>query len=166
MKYFSNKKGFTLVELMVVIAIIAILTAIVTANFAQSKAKARDAKRISDLAQIQLTLEMAFDRCNVYPASIQNSGLTSTLDCANLNLGYFISKIPTDNGVDYVYGVDSSKSNYILKADLETNSSALVDAYSTNNTTGYSVNGNQTAINCSGRPNTQTQKYEYCVTPK
>jgi prepilin-type N-terminal cleavage/methylation domain-containing protein len=61
------KKGFTLVELIVVIAIIGILTGIVTTNFASSRSRARDAKRISDLGHIQLALELYFDRCKQYP---------------------------------------------------------------------------------------------------
>ena len=102
MKYFSNKKGFTLIELLVVIAIIAILTAIVTANFATSKAKARDAKRISDIAQIQLALEMVFDRCNVYPPDITN--ITTDI-CTGYPLNYFISKIEYLENPQYVWRV-------------------------------------------------------------
>jgi general secretion pathway protein G len=70
MKKILFKNGFTLIELLVVLAIIAILTAIVTTNFTTSKSKARDAKRVSDIAQIQLALEMVFDKCNAYPEGI------------------------------------------------------------------------------------------------
>lgn len=134
MKYYSNRKGFTLIELLVVIAIIGILTAIVTANFAQSKAKARDAKRVSDLAQIQLTLEMAFDRCNAYPPNITNTDTSiNTGVCVDSSgndykLSYFISVIPRDsNGNEYKYTVNTNNTDYVLRAQLETNSSILND---------------------------------------
>lgn len=61
-------RGFTLIELLVTIAIIALLTGIVMTSLAPSKGKARDAKRISDLGNIQLALELYFDRCKEYPA--------------------------------------------------------------------------------------------------
>ena len=64
----SRKGGFTLIEMLVVIAIIAILTGIIITGLVGSKAKARDAKRASDLSQIALALEQFFDRCDVYPA--------------------------------------------------------------------------------------------------
>lgn len=48
----KNKKGFTIIELIVVIAIIAILAAIVMVGVTQYIAKARDAKVKSDISQI------------------------------------------------------------------------------------------------------------------
>ena len=56
-------RAFTLIELMVVIAIIGILTAVAVANFSSTKARSRDAKRISDLSQLQLAIGGYFDRC-------------------------------------------------------------------------------------------------------
>ena len=134
MKYFSNRKGFTIVELMVVIAIIGILTAIVTANFTQSRAKARDAKRVSDLAQIQLTLEMIFDRCNTYPTNIdsETTTITGCLDSTGTayTIGYFISKLPKNyDGNGYTYSPLLNGNDYILSVQLETsNSSAIQDS--------------------------------------
>jgi len=168
--YFKTKKvgfkgGFTLIELLVVIAIIGILTAIVTANFAQSKAKARDAKRVSDLAQIQLTLELAFDKCNVYPPDI-NSVDTAiyTGNCRDslsndYQLSYFISKIPTEtNGSSYAYNLLSSSADYILGAQLETNNTAVLKD---------SANGtiilNSVQYPCNNNINNNNF---YCVVPK
>lgn len=122
-KVFFNNKGFSLVELMVVIAIIGILTAIVTTNFSQSKAKSRDAKRVSDLAQIQLALELAFDRCRVYPSTPL---VVINPVCSGRPLSDFISVIPRDsNGSEYFYGVQNF--DYVLGAQLETDSGVLDD---------------------------------------
>jgi prepilin-type N-terminal cleavage/methylation domain-containing protein len=64
-----SKKGFTLIELLVVIAIIGILSSVVLASLSTARQKSRDAKRISDIGQIQLALELYFDRVQSYPST-------------------------------------------------------------------------------------------------
>jgi len=102
MKIFKPySSGFTLVEMLVVIAIIAILTGIIVTDIAGSKAKSRDAERASDLAQIQLAIEQFFDRCDVYPVSPLSTSDNGTIDgvtyCpSGVTLENFISVIPTD----------------------------------------------------------------------
>ena len=72
----KNKKGFTLIELLVVIAIIGLLSTLSVLALNGARARARDAKRISDIKQIQTALEMYYNENNVYPAS--TSALTTT----------------------------------------------------------------------------------------
>ena len=62
-----SRAGFTLIELLVVIAIIGILAAIVIASLGSARAKGRDARRQSDIKQIQLALELYNDTNNGYP---------------------------------------------------------------------------------------------------
>ncbi|MDO8555019.1 MAG: type II secretion system protein [bacterium] len=62
------KNGFTLIELLVVIAIIGLLSSIVFASLNSARKKARDARRIADLRQIQLALNMFYDEYGFYPA--------------------------------------------------------------------------------------------------
>ncbi len=57
----KNNKGFTLIELLVVIAIIGVLASVVLASLNNARRKSRDARRITDLKQIQLALELYFD---------------------------------------------------------------------------------------------------------
>ncbi|MFH0852007.1 MAG: prepilin-type N-terminal cleavage/methylation domain-containing protein [bacterium] len=63
----NRTKGFTLMELLVVIAIIGLLSGVVLVSLSSARAKARDAKRKTDLSQIQLALEMYYDFSGVYP---------------------------------------------------------------------------------------------------
>jgi prepilin-type N-terminal cleavage/methylation domain-containing protein len=73
----NRTKGFTLIELLVVIAIIGILSSVVLASLATARAKSRDAKRVSDIGQIQLGLELQFDANQSYPQTNQVAGSAS-----------------------------------------------------------------------------------------
>ncbi|MBY0328590.1 prepilin-type N-terminal cleavage/methylation domain-containing protein [Patescibacteria group bacterium] len=74
MKSISLKRGFTLIELLVVIAIIGILAAVILASLNTARAKARDARRISDIRTIQTALEMYYSDNGSYPISNGASG--------------------------------------------------------------------------------------------
>lgn len=63
----KNKKGFTLVELLVVISIIGLLSTLAVVSLSSARQKARDAKRASDVKQIQTALELYFSDQNTYP---------------------------------------------------------------------------------------------------
>jgi len=81
----NSNRGFTLIELLVVIAIIGILSSVVLASLNSARQKSRDAKRISDIKQLQLALELYFDANGTYPPTL-----------APLSAGGFISQVPTD----------------------------------------------------------------------
>lgn len=65
----KNKKGFTLIELLVVIAIIGLLSTLSILALNSARARARDAKRISDIKQVQTALEMYYNDNAQYPAT-------------------------------------------------------------------------------------------------
>lgn len=64
-----NKRGFTLVELLVVIGIIGILAVFAVVQFGNSRSKVRDAKRKSDLTLIQKALEVYYTDNEAYPST-------------------------------------------------------------------------------------------------
>ncbi len=55
---YAHKKGFTVIEVVVVAGIIAILASVVLANMGEAKQKARDTQRVSDLQQIQTAVRV------------------------------------------------------------------------------------------------------------
>jgi prepilin-type N-terminal cleavage/methylation domain-containing protein len=61
------KKGFTMIELMVVVAIIGILATLILASLGGAKAKTRDARRLSDIKEFQGALENYFAEHGHYP---------------------------------------------------------------------------------------------------
>ncbi len=128
------KSGFTLVELLVVIAIIVLLTGIIVSTLSGSRGKARDAQRVSDLAQLQLALSLFIDRCGEYPtgATLATS-MTSSRCPAGITLGTFIGQIPIppagagQAAYDYTYyrPTGGLRINYILHAKLESTNAAV-----------------------------------------
>lgn len=121
----KNNKGFTLIELVVVMAIIASLTALAAFNFNQARARARDVQRKSELKAIQNALELYKNdqMPQAYPATAQ----FTQSDATNvLVTGGYLGKLPVDpkektaNGswMDYTYTQVTSLS-YTLQACLE-----------------------------------------------
>lgn len=72
----KNKKGFTLIELLVVIAIIGLLSTLAVVALNNARIKSRDARRVSDVKQIQTALELYLNDVGTYPSS------PATSDCA------------------------------------------------------------------------------------
>lgn len=61
--------GFTLIELLVVVAIIGLLSSIISLAVNNSRIKARDAKRVTDLKQIKTGMDLYFANGSGYPAN-------------------------------------------------------------------------------------------------
>lgn len=68
MKYKEKYAGFTLIELLVVISIIGILSSLAVVSLNNARVKARDAKRVSDIKQVQTALELYLSDKDGYPA--------------------------------------------------------------------------------------------------
>jgi len=69
-KNINKKPGFTLVELLVVLAIVAALTTLATIAYDNSLANARDHQRVTDIARIQIALEQYHRDEGAYPPSL------------------------------------------------------------------------------------------------
>jgi prepilin-type N-terminal cleavage/methylation domain-containing protein len=64
----KKPRAFTLIELLVVIAIIGLLSTVVLSSLDASRAKARDASRLSAIHQVQNALQLYFaDNGGAYP---------------------------------------------------------------------------------------------------
>lgn len=65
-------RGFTLIELLVVIAIIGILSSVVLASLSSARKKGRDSRRLADIKQLQLALELYYDANTAYPTALSS----------------------------------------------------------------------------------------------
>ena len=117
----GGMSGFTLIEMLIVIAIIAILAGIVLTGVRGFQETARDTKRIGDTRNIQNLLELYFTRFGNYPAV---SGWEGDLD----TLGNVPSPPPGAGQTSYGYTTLGSPAlSYCLQADLENDNSAAED---------------------------------------
>jgi prepilin-type N-terminal cleavage/methylation domain-containing protein len=133
-KHNKNKLGFTLVELLIVIAIIGILATAAVVNLRTLKSKARDVRRLSDITQIRKALEVYNYGEGAYPGA-HCTGLVGLVDClswaSNNDWIPGLDPMPKDplnmtgdDGVYYRYLyqiiADNPKNHYLLYYNLET----------------------------------------------
>ncbi|OGL87724.1 hypothetical protein A3I42_03380 [Candidatus Uhrbacteria bacterium RIFCSPLOWO2_02_FULL_49_11] len=131
-----TRKGFTLIELLVVIAIIGLLATLAVVALNNARAKSRDAKRVSDIKQVQTALELYYSDQNGYPVMGQTGVLGVGLQC--LGTGAFgvlggtacggaymglIPSNPTPNGMAYTYG--GASSSYTITFSIESGTGGL-----------------------------------------
>lgn len=175
----KNTQAFTIIELMVTVAIIAILSSIILANLTGAQLKARDAKRVSDIVQLQLALELYFDRCNQYPSlgaeflpKLDASNGCPTISGTQVKFSDFTSKLPVPSTAgDYKYAVNnfSTPTDYVLQAKLEKPNQATKDDIDGSFTTyifapdnSAPSSGSASTLDCS---DSATTSY-FCVQPR
>lgn len=112
-----KQRGFSLIELLLVVSIIALILLIVFANLKTQLQKARDSQRKSDLTKIQKSFEDYFNDAMCYPAA-------EVLDnCGSADLSPYLKSILCDpisrDPYVYVPGSPSLCSGYRVCAKLE-----------------------------------------------
>ncbi|MBU2263540.1 type II secretion system GspH family protein [Patescibacteria group bacterium] len=176
----KNKKGFTLIELLVVIAIIGILASVVLASLNTARKKSRDARRIADVKQVQLALELYFDgNGGKYPGGDETGTVVGSYGTLAPT---YIATLPSDplSGRAYQYQAFTTSSGtacaiagncvyYHLGVSLEeTGTPALSSDRDSELTalTGDTIDGVSTVVNC-GSDGAATVATDLCydVTP-
>lgn len=81
-----KNKGFSLIELLVVITIIAALIGVALPNFLGARQRAHDAKRKQELTELKSALRLYYNDYNSYPSGngfyINGCGTTGTSQCS------------------------------------------------------------------------------------
>lgn len=132
-----SKKGFTLIEMLIVIAIIGILASIVLVGLGPVQRQARDSRRVADLRSVQTLLELDMNKMGTYPAAASWAALETQLrtDGALSANG----RLPVDptNAAPYVYQYAQlgAGTGYAIGTTLETAGTSLM----ANSATGVSI---------------------------
>jgi general secretion pathway protein G len=130
----KKQKGFTLMELIVAMAILAILTTGGLTTYTRSLKRGRDAQRKSDLSQIQKALELYFNDKSSYPLD-NGSGQIGSDACQGSTCVWGTSAFEDSTGTvymkllpqdpiesqSYFYRADTDGLWYQLYAKLENN---------------------------------------------
>jgi prepilin-type N-terminal cleavage/methylation domain-containing protein len=146
----SFRKGFTLVELLVVISIIGILSSIVLASMSKARSQSRDGKRITDIKQIQLAIGLYYDANNKFPLNISSASLASFISVVPIDPSSAPSTTYNYDYVPYCASTDlSNPVSYHMGASLENsgNNALLNDS----DVTGFSGG---TYVACTGGAST------------
>lgn len=144
-KFLNKSKGFTLIEIILVIAIIGITAAFLIGNYASAKQRARDSQRKSDLNLVQAAMEQYKADYGNYPcfntsasecstdltsSSLATEGwaLISSMSQIQLPTKY-ITTLPIDptyktaacssTTPGYLYWHSAGRQQYVLFANLE-----------------------------------------------
>lgn len=107
----ANKRGFTLIEVLIVISIIGLLSSVILVGLGGFRSRGRDARRITDLKSLQNGLELYYSKNSEYPANFD----------AILTAGIGVNKIPKDpsSNANYLYSLSTNKQSYIAAAGLD-----------------------------------------------
>lgn len=137
------KKAFTLIELLIVIAIIAILAAILFVSIGQQPLlRSRDAQRVSTIQNLRTALAIYYTQNDFYPADlatlkgagqipeVPSDPRDSQGTCGDPNFtpneGAAGAYVATDFGYYYSLGTDNQR--YVLAACLEDTASNALDS--------------------------------------
>ena len=87
--------GYTLLEILVVIGIIAVLIGIGAVSYSSIQKKARDAKRKGDLSAIQNALEQYYSNCGYAYPTPDTASIPETITCTATGV-VFMDSVPED----------------------------------------------------------------------
>jgi prepilin-type N-terminal cleavage/methylation domain-containing protein len=122
----TDKKAFTLIELLVVISIIGVLATLVLVTLSDVRAKARDARRESDIRQIVLAMELDYSEDEKY--SQYTSAEWADIKQIPKDSGKYLKPVPIDPLTGSAYGwvnnsvgaaTNCNEQHYCVYADLE-----------------------------------------------
>lgn len=123
-----NRKGFTLIEMLIVVAIIGILASVVIVGLGPAQKRGRDSRRAADLREVQTGLELYYSKNGKYPVSGTDVTDWPSLQSFLKNASLGVTTVPDDPTTTrhYQYVSDAGGTTYVLGATLDDVNSSLL----------------------------------------
>lgn len=99
MKKLKRRKGFTLIELIVVIAVLGILAAVAVPKYSGMKDKAREAVDLENMASMQRAVDLYYAEHDKYPGSEAN--LKDAIEA-------ILDEVPEPQQKEVIFGMDDT----------------------------------------------------------
>ena len=130
------RRGFTLVELLVVISIMAILTVVAVSQFNTAKIKARDTQRKTDIDAVAKAIDMYYADYGMFPEQEMLDWGGEFTDDSDGSDYVYMKVLPSESRLDsqYCYLPSNDQTSYLLFANMEGDGAVTGD---------YAVNSDQ-----------------------
>lgn len=102
----KNNKGFSLIELLVVISIIGILLSVLVTNFMGARERAKDSQKVQDMSGLKNALRLYYNDNQAYPTPASNM--------VGVGISAYYPGISSVNSVGYTYAVSTDGDSFSL----------------------------------------------------
>lgn len=138
LQIYKSTRGFSLIELLVSIAVIATIIGLALPNFLGARIRARDTARKSEVQQFKVAIQLYYGDYGEYPADsggpmygvVKGCGIDGTTSCpcsgtVDFAAGgsgcdtVYMSVLPEEFGTSMFYYQKNSGTDYCLKVPLE-----------------------------------------------
>ncbi|MGC8851843.1 MAG: prepilin-type N-terminal cleavage/methylation domain-containing protein [Minisyncoccia bacterium] len=123
-------QGFTIIEMLIVVTIIAVLSGLILRGMGGALPKTRDSRRLGDLKNIQNMLELYYTKTGSYPSAFEGGSFLTEFELevalqAQLGSNVKVPRDPSGGPNHYYYcpgaaSATGSITSYILGAVMET----------------------------------------------
>ena len=113
----SKQKGFSLIELLIVVAIILIIAAIAIPNLLRSKMAANEASAVGSLRTLNTACVTYSTTYGSYPAGLTNLGPATSATSTSADLIDSVLSSGTKSGYTFTYAAGSNNLSYTINAD-------------------------------------------------
>ena len=123
---YYNQKGFSLIELLIVVAVILVIATIAIPNFMRSKVAANQASAVGSLRSLNTACVAYSISYGQFPAALTNLGPIASSGNASSTSADLIDSVlasGSKSGYTFVYTAGSSNQSYSITATPATSSS-------------------------------------------
>jgi len=153
----KKNKGFTLIEMLVVVAVIGLLASLILVGLSSFRTRGRDTRRVADTKEVQNGLELYYMKNGQYPVVSGGDATTrwAALEQELVEAGIGVTKLPQDPTAptrSYDYGAPSDGQKYVIAVPIE-------DPSSNASLLQTDIDGNLYGVDCGDSSDDQI----YCV---